>query len=76
MQIFKMRTFKSVEIRNVKYLQMRHQRREILHREKRKLVACGFGESYTRFISQFTIFSHFKKGSVLENTDFIQKQKI
>ena len=49
--MFKNRTFKSVEIRNVKYLQMCHQRREILHRRKRKMVACGFsGNSFMRLI--------------------------
>lgn len=63
MQIFKMRTFKSVEIHNIKYLQMCHQRREILYRHKRKMMVCGFmSDSYKRFIIAICAISRiFKK---------------
>ena len=61
MQIFKMRTFKSVEIHNIKYLQMCHQRREILYRHKRKMMVCGFGDSYKRFIIAICAISRISK---------------
>lgn len=58
-----MRTFKSVEIHNIKYLQMCRQRREILYGHKRKMMMCGFmSDSYKRFIIAICAISRiFKK---------------